>query len=300
MARWTWAWGGILLSLLLISCQGDQSPGDTAVARAQSSEISESSEVSAKLPTLAPTAVLPSATITPTPTATTTPLLTPIPAPTVTPTATPIGPCDGRMPNGDLLTIVTKTYGLSSAYAPDDLVPLADYLGNDVTLGYPIYVRAVMIEPLLQMIRDMQAAGLEPQILSGYRAYSEQAAAYAKWAAEFPDRVDILSAPPGHSEHQLGTTLDFGSPHLAEYSGDPTLQFHTYFYKTPEGVWLSENAWKYGFTLSYPREAQELTGFFYEPWHYRYVGVEMATTLQNAGTYLTAYQLANQPEPCIP
>ena len=300
MTKWALLWSVILFGLLLAGCQGDESPGDTAVLHAQSSEISEPAEVSAKLPTLAPTAVLPPPTITSFPTATPLPLPTPTPAPTATPTATPIGPCDGRMPNGDLLTIVTKTYGLSSGYAPDDLVPLADYLGNDVTLGYPIYLRAVMIEPLLQMIRDMQAAGLEPQILSGYRAYSEQAAAYAKWAAEFPDRVDILSAPPGHSEHQLGTTLDFGSPHLAEYSGDPTLQFHTYFYKTPEGVWLSENAWKYGFTLSYPRESQELTGFFYEPWHYRYVGVEMATILQNAGTYLTAYQLVNQPEPCIP
>ena len=296
MAKWALFWGFALAGLLLAGCRGSEPPGDTAVARAQSPQISDSSAVSAPLPTLAPTAALPSPTVTPPPTATPTPTL----APTATPTATPIGPCDGRMPNGDLLTIVTKTYGLSPSYAPDDLVPLADYLGNDVTLGYPIYVRVVLVEPLLQMIRDMQAAGLQPQILSGYRAYSEQAAAYAKWAAEFPDRVDILSAPPGHSEHQLGTTLDFGSPRLPEYTGDPTLQFHTYFYKTPEGVWLAENAWKYGFTLSYPREGQELTGFFYEPWHYRYVGVEMATTLQNANSYLTAFQLANQPEPCIP
>lgn len=300
MAKWTWLWSGILLSLLLVSCQGNKAPGDTAVARAQTTGALVTPDTAAHLPTLAPTAGLPAATLSPPPTATAFPTPTLTPAPSATPTATPIGPCDGRMPDGDLLTIVTKTYGLSPSYAPDDLVPLGDYLNSDVTLGYPTLVRSVMIPSLVQMIQDMQAAGLSPQILSGYRAYSEQAAAYAKWAAEFPDRVDILSAPPGHSEHQLGTTIDFGSPHLSEYSGDPTLQFHTYFYKTPEGVWLGENAWKYGFILSYPREAQELTGFFYEPWHYRYVGREMAATLHEAGTYLTAYQLANQPGPCIP
>jgi D-alanyl-D-alanine carboxypeptidase len=230
---------------------------------------------------------------------------TPSPAPTATPTATftatPVGPCANRLiAEDDLWAIITQSHGLSRDYTPPNLVSLNDYLGNEVTLGYPIEVREIMVAPLVEMIADMQTVGLQPQVLSGYRSYSAQAIAYDKWAHEFPGHVNIISAPPGHSEHQLGTTIDFGSPELPLYTGDPALQFHTYFYKTSEGIWLLENAHRYGFTLSWPLETFELTGFYYEPWHYRYVGVEMATSLHEQGVSLTAYQLANQPEPCIP
>ena len=234
----------------------------------------------------------------PQPTATATPTITP--SPTATPTATPIGPCDARMPQDDLFTIVTQTYGLSRDYAPQDLVLLTDYLPVEVTLGYPTELRQVALGPLIQMIADMQNAGLQPWILSGYRSYSAQAISWEKWNREEPERAAILSARPGHSEHQLGTTHDFGSPELADIVGIEDIEFHTYFYQTSEGIWLAENAHRYGFTLSYPRGAQELTGFFYEPWHFRYVGEEMATFLHDSGTYLTEYQLINQPEPCIP
>lgn len=237
-------------------------------------------------------------TQTPEPTATATPTITPSPSPT--PTATPIGPCDARLPRDDLFTIVTQTYGLSRNYTPQDLVLLTDYLPVEVTLGYPTELRQVALAPLIQMIADMQNAGLQPWILSGYRSYSAQAISWEKWNREEPERAAILSARPGHSEHQLGTTIDFGSPELAGIVGIEDIEFHTYFYQTSEGIWLAENAHRYGFTLSYPRGAQELTGFFYEPWHFRYVGEEMATFLRESGTYLTEYQLINQPEPCIP
>jgi zinc D-Ala-D-Ala carboxypeptidase len=256
------------------------------------------------VPTLSPppthlaTRVAKLPTNTPAPTATPTPLPTETPSPT--PTATPIGPCANRLPSDDLLTIVTQTYGLSREYAPQDLVLLTEYLPIDVTLGYPTQLRQVALAPLVQMIADMQSAGLKPFIISGYRSYASQAISWEKWNREEPERAAILSARPGHSEHQLGTTIDFGSPELAEVTGIEDVEFHTYFYLTREGVWLAENAHLYGFTLSYPRGAQELTGFFYEPWHYRYVGEAMATYLHQSGVYLTEYQLLNQPEPCIP
>ncbi len=222
---------------------------------------------------------------------------TPTPQPTSTPTP---APCAQRLPNNDLLAVITKTYGMSRNYTPDDLLSLNDYLPNEITLGYPIEIRAIMLDPLTQLISDMQMAELQPQTLSGYRSYSAQSIAFDKWLQEFPERAAILSAPPGHSEHQLGTTIDFGSPNLSDYIDDPNLQFHTYFYKTPEGIWLAENAYKYGFTLSYPREAFELTGFYYEPWHYRYVGTEMATQLYDMGLSLAEFQFNNQAVPCIP
>lgn len=262
------------------------------------------------LPTLAPTDTpSPIPTLPPPPTHTPQPTSTPSPTPqatatataTATPTATPTpASCEQRIFSDDLFTIVTLTYGLSRDYQPADLVNLGDYFPVAITLGYPTQVRQVIVEPLVQMVTDMQANGLAPFIISGFRSYSAQAIAYDKWQTTYPDSASIVSAPPGHSEHQLGTTVDFGSPELEEIVGQDGIEFHTYFYQTSEGQWLLEHAQEYGFTLSYPREAFELTGFYYEPWHYRYVGVEMATRLKEMGMSLTEYQLINTPAPCIP
>ena len=238
-------------------------------------------------------------TLTPIPTATAT--ATPRPTATLIPTATatPIGPCSQRNAGDDLFALVTHEYGLSRTSAPSDLTPLADFLGSDVTLGYPTQVRQIIVAPLVAMIQDMQAAGLKPVIISGYRSYAQQAIAYDKWLQK-TEYAGILSAPPGHSEHQLGTTLDFGSPELPGIVGDPDIEFHTYFYLTSEGQWLANYAHQYGFTLSYPRDTLEITGFYFEPWHFRYVGVELASSLKNLGISFTEYALQNLPQPCIP
>ncbi len=291
---------GALATLLLAGCQPTiaEAVAQTAVPTPLSpTPVMTNTAVPAATHTIASAAPdtptpLPTSTATPTPQATDTP--------TATPTATPIASCTQRVPQDDLLTLVTLTYGLSRDYEPQDLVSINDYFGVDVTLGYPNQIRAVAIEPLVAMVTDMQTAGLKPQLISGYRSYYSQSVAFSKWLELNPDSATIVSAPPGHSEHQLGTAVDFGSPELADVVGQPDIEFHTYFFKTSEGLWLLENAHRYGFTLSYTREAFELTGFYYEPWHYRYVGVEMATQLKEMGMTLTEYQLINQPEPCIP
>ena len=71
-------------------------------------------------------------------------------------------------------------------------------------------------------------------------------------------------------------------------------------FKIVSSMIMIENAHLFGFTLSYPREAFQLTGFYYEPWHYRYVGVELATSLHESGSSLTQFLLTQNPEPCIP
>ncbi len=258
-------------------------------------------------PTTRPPVVVtasPIATLPPTATPSATATLPPQPTATASPTATPTPDrtllCSQRVPDDGLLAVVTLTYGLSRDFEPRGLVALAGYLPSSVTLGYPTELRRVVINPLTDMIAAMQAEGLEPFIISGYRSYYAQAIAREKWLEKEPERVNILSAPPGFSEHQLGTVVDFGSPELPEIVGQTDIEFHTYFYQTSEGVWLAENAHRYGFTLSYPFEAFEITGFFYEPWHYRYVGVEMATYLHEQGISLTEHQLATEPPPCVP
>jgi LAS superfamily LD-carboxypeptidase LdcB len=222
------------------------------------------------------------------------------PVETLIPTPLPPIACEERLPDPDLFTIISKEYGISKVYAPDDLVPLEDHLPYSVTVGYPSEVREIILQPLVEMISDMLEEGLQPWILSGYRSYAAQAISWDKWNRLYPDTAAIVSAQPGHSEHQLGTVIDFGSPELRGIVGDPDVEFHTYFYKTSEGEWLAENAHNYGFTISFTIEAFETTGFYYEPWHFRYVGKEMAQFLRDQNLTLTEYKLANEPPPCTP
>ena len=202
-------------------------------------------------------------------------------------------PCAQRTVDGGLLILVTQQFALPEYYVPADLVPLGDYFDDNVTRGQTLFVREAIVGPLQQMVGEMQSAGLQPSILSAYRSYGEQALAWHWWSNQYPGRVAIMSARPGQSEHQLGTTVDFGSPEIDHL-------FHVDFADTAEGVWLANNAHRFGFTLSFPQTAYAITGFKYEPWHFRYVGMELATELYASGAILTQWQLANQSAPCIP
>ena len=253
-------------------------------------------------PTSEPKATQDTAPSTPTPVSTSTrePTPTETATATVKPSPTRAGSCKDRVPSDDLQTLVTSEYAISAEYVPGDLIEIADYLPMRVTLGYNTQLRRETISHLVRMITDMESQGLSPQIISGYRSYIAQSISWQKWLELEPERASIISVPPGHSEHQLGTTIDFGSPELATLVGDEDVEFHTYFYKTSEGEWLENHAHEYGFTLSYPLEAFEITGFYYEPWHYRYVGVVLATKLEANGISLTQYLLESYPPPCDP
>jgi D-alanyl-D-alanine carboxypeptidase len=284
-------------------------------------EVTEASRQSMPNPKLEPTmavATIPPDLTTPTPTvspsptdAVSTATITPAVSPTdtVEPTATywptvtrqvlsaeqaaGLVPCTDRHVTDELLTVATQQFALPESYEPSDLQLLSDYFSDDVLLGKEHYARVAIIEPLQQIIADMYAAGLQPSILSAYRSYNEQVLAWRWWSSQYPGRVAIMSARPGNSEHQLGDTVDFGSPELDHL-------FHVDFANTAEGLWLADNAHLYGFTPSYPPDSYAITGFKYEPWHYRYVGIDLATQLYHSGQILTEWQLSNLPLPCIP
>lgn len=286
---------------LLAACAAPQSEAERSLG-----SVNVEAEVS-HTPTAAPTQTKspPSAPATPTPrpTRTGTPTLpasaTANSAPTASPTATLVA-CSERMPRDeDLLTLVTRDFGLSRAYAPGDLVPLSDYFSNSVTLGYPTEVSAAIIEPLQAIVQAMQEEGLAPQIVSGYRSYAAQSLALQKWLDRYPDWANNLSAPPGHSEHQLGTTVDFGSPELEPMLGDDYVQFHPAFSQTSEGKWVALHAPEFGFTMSYPEDAFERTSFYYEPWHFRYVGRGLAQTLAARNLTISEYLRLEQSVPCL-
>jgi D-alanyl-D-alanine carboxypeptidase len=239
-------------------------------------------------------------TPTPVPTSTQEPTPTETATATAIPSPTKAGSCRDRVPSDDLQTLVTSDYAISAEYVPADLIEIVDYLPVHVTLGYGTQLRREAITPLVNMISDMESEGLSPQIISGYRSYIAQSLSWQKWLDREPDRASIISVPPGHSEHQLGTTVDFGSPELAALVGDENIEFHTYFYKTSEGEWLENHAHEYGFTLSYPLEAFEITGFYYEPWHYRYIGIDLASELKAKNISMTQFLLESYPPPCDP
>lgn len=299
----------ILLGLLGLALPGCGVEADAHNAQSAEASAAETTEVTGEETTVVEaTAAVAAIRQPPTPTAvpTSSPLptemasATPLPTPRPSATPTPVT-CDERLPaEEELLTIVTRQFGLSRDYVPGDLVPLEDYFPNSVTLGYPTEVRAVIIEPLQEIVAGMQEAGLAPQIISGFRSYSAQALALEKWLERYPDWARNLSAPPGHSEHHLGTTVDFGSPELEEMVGEEYIQFHPAFARSSEGVWLSKRAHEYGFTMSYPADAMERTEFYSEPWHFRYVGRELATTLKEQDLTISEYLLQRQPQPCIP
>ena len=115
-------------------------------------------------------------------------------------------------------------------------------------------------------------------LVSGYRAHGTQKTIYDSEVRGFGQAIaDQESARPGHSEHQTGWAAD-----LAGAGGD--CEIEACFADTPEGQWLAANAHKYGFVIRYAKDKTDVTGYVYEPWHLRYVGIELAEEMHRTGT----------------
>ena len=145
----------------------------------------------------------------------------------------------------------------------------------------------------VELTAAMRAAGKGTLILnSGFRTYNTQKALYDRTKETRGLAVaEKLSARPGHSEHQLGLAADFS----ARGQGCVIL---VCFGNTEAGRWLEENAHEYGFILRYPKGHRAITGFQYEPWHFRYVGVELSTEMKTKGirTLEEFWELESAPE----
>ncbi len=182
-----------------------------------------------------------------------------------------------ELPEGDcedLLVLVDKGHSLGPTYTPPDLVFLADY-GVPV-LDWDGMLREEAAEHVAELISAAGSEGLELAIASAHRSYYDQFLAHSFYQSLYGAEADRVSAEPGHSEHQLGTTVDFTNAEV----GYGILQD---FGNTDAAGWLRKNAAEYGFVLSYPEGEEEKTEYLWEPWHYRYVGVEKALTMQERG-----------------
>lgn len=133
----------------------------------------------------------------------------------------------------------------------------------------------------LDAFYDMQAAaaseGISLWILSSYRSYDDQEVIYNRYVAQDGrEAADTYSSRPGHSDHQTGYTFDLNS-------------LEQDFQYDPAGQWLDKNCYKYGFIIRYPKGKDSYTGYMYEPWHVRYIGVDLATKVTQSGLSLEEY-----------
>lgn len=157
----------------------------------------------------------------------------------------------------DGILIANKTYGLPEDYAPG-LDPETESQFNALSAA-------------------AAAEGLNIWLASGYRSYEFQSKIYSNYSNLYgADTADTFSARPGHSEHQTGLAIDVNS-------------IDDSFAGTPEAEWMAAHAHEYGFIIRYPKGKEHITGYKYEPWHIRYLGVDIATKVYNSGLTLEEY-----------
>jgi D-alanyl-D-alanine carboxypeptidase len=180
----------------------------------------------------------------------------------------------------DERVLVDGSHRLPSAYAPEDLVSLP---GNDVpTLGgRELLLRREAAEHLGALVSAAAADSEELVVASAFRSYDDQRLTYGRLKSIYGAGADSMSAPPGHSQHQLGTAVDFTNAGAA-------YQVKRRFGYTSASLWLQHHATEHGFVLAYPPGGAE-SGYRWEPWHYRYVGVENAERLEQSGLTLQRF-----------
>jgi zinc D-Ala-D-Ala carboxypeptidase len=162
-------------------------------------------------------------------------------------------------------------------YKPTNL-SFPDFPKPKIQNPFRLKLRSEAADATSQMAEAMRSAGLGTLILnSGFRTFKTQKALYERTkAARGLAVAEKLSARAGHSEHQLGLAADFS----VQGQGCVIM---VCFGKTEAGIWLEQNAHNYGFILRYPKGYKAITGFQYEPWHFRYVGIELATEMKTKG-----------------
>lgn len=181
---------------------------------------------------------------------------------------------------GDILILVNKNYYLSPDYVPANLIkPKVNWAKNSNITSR--LMRQEAAKALEVLVSEASKQGIELYCVSAYRSYEKQKVLYERVkkrrGKEYANKYCAL---PGHSEHQTGLCID-----IANINN----KLNTVLGKAKEGLWLKKNAHIYGFILRYPEEKSDITGYNYEPWHFRYVGIEAATEIYNKGLTLEQY-----------
>lgn len=175
----------------------------------------------------------------------------------------------------DLLVLVNKNNQLSSSYIPTDLETISNQYAND---GKKLRKEAK--NAFESLSRDAFILGYRIVAVSAYRDYFYQKDLFEHYVKEKGlDYALTCSSKPGHSEHQTGLAVDV----------EGSNRDYDHFEESDEFIWMKENAHHYGFIMRYPKGKEFITGFKYEPWHYRYVGKEIATYIYENNLTLEEY-----------
>jgi D-alanyl-D-alanine carboxypeptidase len=173
-----------------------------------------------------------------------------------------------------LYILVNKYNYLTKDYIPNDLVTINEYTKSNVKMNIDAY------NDFKKMANDIEKEDMHIRIVSAYRSYNYQDNLYNNYLKyDSKEKVDTYSARAGYSEHQTGLAIDI----------DNTLVDYNRFHITQEFTWMQNNAYKYGFILRYPLGKEHITGYKYEPWHYRYVGKDIAKYIYNSGLTYEEY-----------
>ncbi len=262
---------GTLVVLTMVSLVGCGEPQPPAFVQDTPTRQAATQPAAATATTVAATATAASGhTAAPLPSATT------VPAPAPTATSAPNG---SALDGANLLAPLTKQTRLADTFVPPGLVDLP----VPVAVRAGIRLRQAAADAVRALVQQATADGVTLAGVSGYRSYQEQDVLYRFYVQQMgAERAARISAQPGHSEHQMGTALDFGSP-------ENGYQLEETFGATKAGVWMQQHAAAFGFVLSYPEGKEAVTGYAYEPWHYRYLGVDVAQKVAASGLTLTEY-----------
>jgi len=172
----------------------------------------------------------------------------------------------------ELLQKYSKVYFLNENYVPSNLADIdPKYLYNK---EQPLQIHANVQSYLYNLIENASSSGVSLKIISAYRSFGAQSSLKLSYKMTYGSGANKFSADQGYSEHQLGTAMDFTTPD----TGESFSKFET----TTAYKWLTENAYKYGFILSYPKQN---TYYRFEPWHWRFVGAALATKLHDSNKY---------------
>lgn len=214
-------------------------------------------------------------------------------------------PANDKGDNPDSPTQAAKPDTDATTNEPDDEVELLNgYVVGQKPATEPTYVNGILIvnkknplpptynkgeDPKAKAAFEKMAAaakneGIELVAFSGFRSYEYQTTLYDRYVnRDGKEAADRYSARPGYSEHQSGLAFDIGE------KGQEDLWLTSAFGESPAGKWLVENAHKYGFILRYPEGKEDITGFMYESWHFRYLEGDTATKVYKAGLTLEEY-----------
>lgn len=184
----------------------------------------------------------------------------------------------------DILVLVNKQRAITSEHVPQDLTKVKVSFAG-VSENEEKMMRREAARALEKMFDAAENEQIRLIAVSGYRSYESQKALCDQYVQTRGEKyASRYCAEPGTSEHQTGLAMDIGSAVATEPLGDK-------FGDTAEGQWVAKHAAEFGFIIRYPQGKEEITGYAYEPWHLRYVGVETATVIMDQGITLEEYFL---------